>query len=235
MVETDPHSLAIPKHIGFILDGNRRWAQMHSIPELDGHMAGYNALKEVLEGVYDYGIKWVSIYAFSNENWKRPSEEVSGLMGLAVSAVSRDLKNLIKRGVRVRFMGRRDMMSNKVIAAIEKAESETRDLTHSTLLVCFNYGGQQEIVDAARKCIADGLRPEQIDEDAIAARLYEPAAPPVDMIVRTSGEHRLSNFMLWRSAYSEFLFLKKYWPDMTKQDVTAIIEEYNRRSRRYGG
>ena len=227
--------LAVPRHLGFILDGNRRWAQTHSIPEFDGHMAGYNALKEVLEGVYDHGIKWVSIYAFSNENWKRPSNEVSGLMGLAVSAVSRDLKNLIERGVRVRFMGRRDAMSNKVLAAIEKAEDETKDLTHSTLLVCFNYGGQQEIVDAARQCIHDGLQADEIDEDAIASRLYVPEAPPVDMIVRTSGEHRLSNFMLWRSAYSEFLFLKKYWPDMTKEDVTAIIEEYNRRSRRYGG
>lgn len=235
MSDISQKSMNVPRHIGFILDGNRRWAQTHSIPEFDGHMAGYNALKEVLEGVYDHGIKWVSIYAFSNENWKRPTDEVSGLMGLAVSAVSRDLKDLIKRGVRVRFMGRRDVMSNKVLAAIEKAEEETKDLTHSTLLVCFNYGGQQEIIDATRQCMLDGLHPEDIDEAAIASRLYVPEAPPVDMIVRTSGEHRLSNFMLWRSAYSEFLFIKKYWPDMTKEDVTAIIEEYNRRSRRYGG
>jgi undecaprenyl diphosphate synthase len=232
---TDTDQLSVPKHIGFILDGNRRWAQMHSIPEFDGHMAGYNALKEVLEGVYDHGIKWVSIYAFSNENWKRPTDEVSGLMRLMVSAVSRDLKNLVKRGVRVRFIGRREAMGDKAIGAIEKAEAETAHLTHSTLLVCFNYGGQQEIIDAARRCVSDGLAAEQIDEDAIASRLYAPEAPPVDMIVRTSGEHRLSNFMLWRSAYSEFLFIKKYWPDMTKEDVTAIIEEYNRRSRRYGG
>jgi undecaprenyl diphosphate synthase len=235
MPHTDNEEAAVLQHIGFILDGNRRWARSHSIPELDGHLAGYNALKEVLEGVYDHSIPYVSIYAFSNENWKRPSNEVSGLMTLAVSAVSRDLKNLIKRGVRVRFMGRRDIMSNKVLAAIEKAETETKALTNSTLLVCFNYGGQQEIVDAAKRCVADGLETEDIDEEAIASRLYEPDVPPVDLIVRTSGEQRLSNFMLWRSAYSEFMFLEKFWPDMTKEDVTVIIEEYNRRSRRYGG
>jgi undecaprenyl diphosphate synthase len=225
----------IPVHVGFILDGNRRWARLHSIPEYDGHLAGYSALKEVLEGAYDAGIKYVSIYAFSNENWKRPSQEVSGLMSLAISAVSRDLKNLIEKGIRVRFLGRRDTMSDKVVAAIEKAESATAHLTNGTLAVCFNYGGQQEIVDAVRQCVADGLAADEITEESIASRLYEPGVPPVDLIVRTSGEQRLSNFMLWRSAYSELLFIKKYWPDMTKEDVAVIIEEYNRRSRRYGG
>ncbi|HJQ08945.1 MAG TPA: polyprenyl diphosphate synthase [Candidatus Saccharimonadales bacterium] len=224
----------VPKHVGFILDGNRRWARLHSVPEYDGHLAGYNALKEVLDAAYDQGVPCVSIYAFSNENWKRESKEVGSLMRLAVSAVASDLKRLIERGVRVRFLGRRDRMGDKVLAAIEKAEDATKLLNKATLAVCFNYGGQQEIVDAARKCLADGLASEEITEQAITERLYAPDLPPVDVVVRTSGEQRLSNFMLWRSAYSEFLFLDKYWPDMTKQDVADIIVEYNRRQRRFG-
>ncbi|HYH74472.1 MAG TPA: polyprenyl diphosphate synthase [Candidatus Saccharimonadales bacterium] len=231
----DSSTITKPNHIGFILDGNRRWAKSHSIPSFDGHMAGYNALKDVLEGVYEHDIPYVSIYAFSNENWKRPSSEVSGLMSLMVSAVSKEVKKMIERGVRVRFMGRRDNLDDKVLGAIQKAEGATEHLTKGTLAICFNYGGQQEIVDAAKQCVADGLSLEAIDEQAIAERLYAPDIPPVDIVVRTSGEQRLSNFMLWRSAYSEFLFLEKYWPDMTKEDVTAIIEEYSRRSRRFGG
>ena len=233
MNDTEPPN--VPTHVGFILDGNRRWARMHSIPEQDGHLAGYNALHEVLEACFDAGIKYVSIYAFSTENWKRDKKEVSGLMRLALHAVTRDLKDLIKHGVRTRFLGRREGMGAKLLGAIEKAEAATRDLTRGTFLVCFNYGGQQELVDATRKCIEDGLRPEEVDEQAIASRLYGPDVPPLDLVVRTSGEQRLSNFMPWRSAYAELLFLKKYWPDMTKEDVTAIIEEYSRRTRRFGG
>jgi undecaprenyl diphosphate synthase len=142
---------------------------------------------------------------------------------------------MIKRNIRVRFLGRREGLAGKVIAAIEKAEEATRHLDGGTLAVCFNYGGQQEVVDAARKCMDDGLTPEQVNEEAISARLYAPDVPPIDMVVRTSGEHRLSNYMLWRTGYSEFLFLEKFWPEMTKEDVTAIIEEYGRRSRRFGG
>ena len=231
----DTQPLNLPKHLGLILDGNRRWALKHSIPEFDGHLAGYNAMKEVLDAAYESGIKYVSIYAFSNENWKRDAKEVSGLMKLAVTAVSRDLKNLIKKGIRVRFLGRHEGIGGKVVAAIEKAEEATKMLTGGVLAVCFNYGGQQEIVDATRRCIEDGLKPEEVTEEAIAARLYASELPPVDLIVRTSGEQRLSNFMLWRSAYSEFLFLEKFWPDMTKDDVADIIKEYNRRTRRFGG
>jgi undecaprenyl diphosphate synthase len=225
----------IPTHLGFILDGNRRWAHMHSIPEYDGHLAGYNALREVIEGCFEQGVPYVSIYAFSNENWKRDKSEVSGLMRLALQAISRDLKNLIKQNIRVRILGRREGISAKLLDAFEKLEEKTRHLTGGTLAVCFNYGGQQEIVDAVRRCAQDGLRAEDISEESLAERLYTPDIPPVDMVVRTSGEQRLSNFMLWRTAYSEFLFLQKYWPDMTKQDVAGIIEEYNRRSRRFGG
>jgi undecaprenyl diphosphate synthase len=225
----------IPAHVGFILDGNRRWARSHSIPESDGHLAGYNALKEVLFACFDQKISYVSIYAFSAENWKRDKGEVSGLMRLALQAVAKDLKTLIKKNIRVCFLGRREGLAGTMIAAIEKAEAATRHLNGGTLAVCFSYGGQQEITDAARQCVIDGLSPDEVTEESIAQRLYAPEVPPIDLVVRTSGEQRLSNFMIWRTAYSEFLFLEKYWPDMTKEDVAGIIEEYSRRSRRFGG
>jgi len=224
----------VPKHVGYILDGNRRWARMHSLPEYDGHLAGYNALKEVVEGSIEQGIKYVSIYAFSTENWQRDKTEVSNLMKLSLHAISTDLKRFVKNGIRVRILGHRDGLSQKLLSAIEKAEEATKLLRKGTVLVCFNYGGQREIADAARKCVEDGLKPAEITEEAIAKRLYAPNVPPLDIIVRTSGEKRLSNFMLWRASYSELLFLDKYWPDMTKQDVTDIIEEYSRRQRRFG-
>lgn len=228
-------SAVIPRHVGFILDGNRRWAKKHSIPEYDGHLAGYNALRDVMDACFEQDIKCVSIYAFSSENWKRDTKEVSGLMKLALQAITRDLKRLIDRNVRVRILGRREGISAKLLDGFEKCEEKTRHLTGGTLAVCFNYGGQQEIVDAARKCVQDGLAPDEINETAIASRLYAADLPPLDLVVRTSGEQRLSNFMLWRAAYSEFLFLEKFWPEMTKDDVIAIIEEYSKRQRRFGG
>ncbi len=230
----EENTMVAPVHVGYILDGNRRWARMHSLPEYDGHLAGYNALREVVEGSIEKGIKYVSIYAFSTENWQRDKAEVSHLMKLVIHALTSDLKRFVKNGIRVRILGHREGLNAKIIDAIEKAEEATRSLQKGTVLVCFNYGGQREIADAARKCVEDGLSAKEITEEAIAKRLYAPDAPPVDIIVRTSGEQRLSNFMLWRASYSELLFLKKYWPDMTKQDVADIIEEYNNRGRRFG-
>lgn len=232
MQEAEP--LVVPRHVGYILDGNRRWARQHSLPEYDGHSAGYNALKDVIEGSIEQGIEYVSIYAFSTENWQRDKKEVSHLMRLVMHAVTSDLKQFVKNGIRLRVLGHREGLSEKLIEAIEKAEEATKLLDKATVLVCFNYGGQREIVDAARKCIEDGLGAQEITEEAIAKRLYAPDAPPIDMVVRTSGEQRLSNFMLWRASYSELYFLKKYWPDMTKEDVADIIKEYNRRQRRFG-
>lgn len=230
----DQLAFITPTHLGFILDGNRRWARQHSLPEFDGHLAGYNALREVIEGCFEMDVPYVSVYAFSTENWKRDKREVSNLMKLATHAVTSDLKRFVDKNIRVRYAGRRDGIGKKLLGAVERAEEATRQLTGGTLLLCFNYGGQQEIVDAVQQCIADGLLRDDITEEAIAQRLYVPEAPPIDLIVRTSGEQRLSNFMLWRAAYSEFLFLQKYWPDMTKQDVADIIKEYNRRQRRFG-
>jgi undecaprenyl diphosphate synthase len=229
------NTASIPRHLGFILDGNRRWARQHSLPEYDGHLAGYNALREVIEGCFEQGVTFVSIYAFSTENWKREKAEVSNLMKLSMHAITSDLKRFVQSGIKVQCIGHREGLSAKLVAAIDKAEEATKFLTKGTVVVCFNYGGKQEIVDATRACIRDGLSPEEITEQAISERVYAPEVPPLDMIVRTSGEQRLSNFMLWRADYSELCFLEKYWPDMTKEDVTDIIREYTRRKRRFGG
>ena len=224
----------IPQHVGYILDGNRRWARQHSIPEFDGHMAGYSALTDVIQATFESGVKYVSIYAFSTENWKRDSKEVSNLMRLSLHAFSHDLKRMLKNRIRVQFLGTRDGLSGKILDVMDKAEEASRLFTEHRLAICFNYGGQLEIVDAARRCMADGLAPDAVTEEAISERLYAPDIPPVDIVVRTSGEQRLSNFMTWRTVYSELLFLEKYWPDMTAEDVQLVIQEYSRRQRRYG-
>lgn len=230
----DAEPMVVPTHIGYILDGNRRWARQHSLPELDGHLAGYNAVREVVEGSIEQGVKFVSLYAFSTENWQREKAEVSHLMQLFMSALTTEIKRFAKNGIRLRVVGSREGLSQRMIDAIEKAEETTRLLTNGTVVVCFNYGGHREIADAARQCVEDGLAADEITEEALAKRLYASDVPPIDMVVRTSGEQRLSNFMLWRSSYSELYFLKKYWPDMTKEDVTDIIKEYNNRQRRFG-
>ena len=226
---------AIPAHIGFIMDGNRRWAKAHGRKLMDGHMVGYKTFKEVAGACFEQGVRYISTYVFSTENWKRDAGEVSYLITLLAMAISKETGWAVKHGIRLRFLGRRDVVDKATLKAMEKAEAATAHLTNGTIAVCLDYGGQQEIADAARACVAAGLKPEEITPDAIAERLYCPDIPPVDLIVRTSGEQRLSNFMLWRAAYSEFLFLEKYWPDMTKDDVTAIIETYGQRARRFGG
>lgn len=227
--------LSIPTHVGYIVDGNRRWAKHHGIPSYEGHLAGYNSLKEVVFESFDQGISFVSIYAFSTENWKRGEGEVGKLMKLSLRVFKTDLHEFIEQGIRIRVLGVKDGLEDGLIKAAAEAEEATAGLTRGTLCICFNYGGQRELVDATKKCIEDGLAPDEVTEQAIAERLYAPEVPSLDMVVRSSDEHRLSNFMLWRSAYSELLFLEKFWPDMRKADVTAIIEEYNRRQRRFGG
>jgi undecaprenyl diphosphate synthase len=225
----------LPQHIGYIVDGNRRWAKERGSPAYEGHMAGRFVLKDIVLDTIYAGVPFVSAYVFSTENWKRSKIEVDFLMKLVLQVVKEDLPDLIDKGIRIRHIGSRERLPKGVLKAIDDAEEKTRHLTRGTLGLCFNYGGHQEIVDAAKQCIDDGLKPEDVTTEAIDQRLYAPDIPPVDLLVRTSGEQRISNFMLWRAAYSELLFLDKYWPDMTKQDVAGIIEEYKRRSRRFGG
>lgn len=225
----------IPRHLGLILDGNRRWARSHTIPTYEGHLAGYDALKEIIFAAFDNGIEYVSIYAFSTENWKRGEDETGKLMKLALRGFKMDLGQFIERGIRVRILGTEEGLDENIILAGRAAQEQTSHFKGRTLCVCFNYGGQREIADAAAQCIRDGLSAEDVTESAIAERLYQPDVPPIDMVVRTSGEQRLSNFMLWRVAYSELLFIDKYWPDMRPDDITEIINEFKTRQRRHGG
>jgi undecaprenyl diphosphate synthase len=225
----------IPKHVGYIVDGNRRWAKKHGIPVYEGHLAGYNAIQDIAKASFDVGVEYVSAYIFSTENWKRSEQEVSKLMGLVLKLLTSDLHLFDENNIKLKVLGSKEHVSEKLLKAIDSAEERTAGNTRGTLALCFNYGGQIEIADAVKKIVQSGADAEDITPELISDNLYYPEVPPIDIIVRTSGEQRISNFMLWRAAYSEFLFLDKLWPDMTKDDVDAILEEYSRRGRRFGG
>ena len=225
----------VPTHIGYILDGNRRWAKEHGLPTYEGHLAGVTALEEVIEASIDAGVKYISFYTWSTENWSRAEEEVRATMRIVRGLFKRELKRLLQEGCRFVALGDMETIPDDIRKMILEAEESSKDGTRATLAMCFNYGGQQELVHAMQSIIESGMPAEQVTPAVVAEHLYCPEVPPCDLVVRTSGEQRLSNFMLWRSAYAEFLFLDKFWPDMRKEDVTAIIEEYNRRGRRFGG
>ena len=227
--------VSLPQHIGYIVDGNRRWAKKHGLPTYEGHLAGYNGLKDVLIESLNRGVKYASAYVFSTENWKRTAEEVNNLMGLLLRVLESDVPIFVENRIRLRVIGTREGLSKAVIKAIDRAEATTAELDGGELLLCLNYGGHLEIADAVKKIIQSGVSADDVTPEMIAQNLYAPEVPPCDLIVRTSGEQRLSNFMLWRAAYSELLFVDKLWPDMTKDDVGVILEEYQRRNRRFGG
>lgn len=227
-------SVSIPQHVGLILDGNRRWAKQRGLPSLKGHQAGYKTLKEFIDILYSSGVKYVTAYVFSTENWQRDKEEVSYLMDLALQVFKKDIKEVHKKGIRVRWFGSTEKLSKKHLEAIDKAKELTKNNTKGQLCLCFNYGGQQEIVEAAKKMVNAGLSGDEINEDTFAQNIYEPDIPPIDIIVRSSGEKRLSNFMLWRAAYSELLFIDKHWPDFSQEEANLILETYNARQRRFG-
>ena len=225
----------IPKHVGFIVDGNRRWAKKHGLPTYEGHLAGYNVVQEVATATFTAGVEFVSAYIFSTENWKRSQDEVGKLMGLILKLLTSDLPIFEKNNIKLKVLGARENVSDRILKAIDNAEAVTANNTAGTLALCFNYGGQLEIADAVKKIVQSGVSADDITTELIEKNLYAPEIPPLDIVVRTSGEKRLSNFMLWRTAYSEIMFIEKLWPDMTKDDVTDIIKEYSKRSRRFGG
>jgi len=225
----------IPTHVGYIVDGNRRWAKQHGLPTYEGHLAGYNALKDVALETLAEGVTYMSAYIFSTENWKRSADEVKRIIGLFLKLLQADVPLFNENNVQLRVIGSREGIDARIVKAIDKAEAETAHNTGGILALCFNYGGQLEIVEAVKDIVAKGVKADDITEGLIARHLYAPEVPPLDVVVRTSGEQRLSNFMLWRSAYSEFIFLKKNWPDMTKTDVASIMKEYAKRHRRFGG
>lgn len=224
----------VPVHVGLILDGNRRWAKEHGLPEGEGHRQGAETLKKVVRAGFGSGVKFFSAYVFSTENWKRTKEEVKFLMSLVLHYLDNDLEQLHKEGVKIVILGSRYGLSKKIIAAIDKAEERTRNNQKGVLAICLNYGGHEELVDAVRKILQARVDYHDVNEEVIAQNLYHPEVPPLDMIIRTSGEHRLSNFMLWRSEYAELRFVDKNWPDFTTEDLAEALEDYAHRTRRLG-
>jgi undecaprenyl diphosphate synthase len=224
----------IPKHIGFILDGNRRWAVENNLPKLVGHKKGYENLKTIADECFERGVEVVSAYIFSTENWSRELEEVNYLMDLALKMFTKDLDELIKKGIKVVVSGRREKLSQKIKDAIDNTVEQTANNTKGIINICFNYGGQPEIADAVAKIIDSGVESKDITPELIRDNLYHPELPPVDYIVRTSGEKRLSNFLLWDSAYAELEFVPMHWPAFSVQDLDNVLIEYAERSRRFG-
>lgn len=222
------------KHLGIIMDGNRRWAKARGLPTLEGHRRGYDKLKEVGEWCLNQGIEVLTVYAFSIENWKRTQEEVSYLMDLIHRAVTVEIDEFMKRDIRVRVIGRRDGLSEKMRLAVDQVWERTHNNRRGLLQLAINYGGHAEIVDAVRKICLSGTRAEEINEKIIEANLYAPDVPPPDLIIRTSGEQRLSGFLIWESAYSEFYFTQTHWPDFSENDLQAALDWYEGRERRYG-
>ena len=230
---SQPLKLSTPRHVGLILDGNRRWAKANGLPALEGHRAGYSNLKEMAKYAVNQGVDYVSAYIFSAENWKRSKEEVSYLLDLALWVATKEVREVHKEGIRVRFLGRQQGLSNKLIKAIQKAEELTKNNKRGTLALCFNYGGKQEIVDAAQELL-DTNKTLKLTVEDFSGALYAPDIPSMDLIIRTSGEQRLSNFMLWRAAYAELYFVKKHWPAFTTDDFDEALAEFANRQRRFG-
>ena len=218
-------------HLGIIADGNRRWARERGLPTLEGHKKGFNAIPELVDGASEAGIKFITFYVFSTENWGRSADEVSYLMKLAETRILKYAEKLATKNARMLILGSHDRISPKLASILEKAEKVTEKCTGITVCLCFNYGGEEEIADAAR--IASEIDGE-ITPDTIRSHLYHPEVPNVDMVVRTSGEERISGFMLWRVAYAEFYSMKKYFPEMGKDDINDILAEYEKRNRRFG-
>lgn len=224
----------IPRHVGYILDGNRRWAKQHGLPTYEGHLAGYSALKDVIEATAEAGVEYISFYTFSTKNWHRAEDEIRGIMSLIRKLFRSDIKDLTRRNYKLVVLGTKDHLPDDVQEMIAKAEQSSKNGTRATLAMCFNYGGQEEIVEMVKRLVDRGVSRDKISLETVAGALDHPEVPACDIIVRTSGEQRLSDFMLWRAAYSEFLFLDKLWPEMTPEDVTGILETYAKRQRRFG-
>jgi undecaprenyl diphosphate synthase len=227
------------RHIAIIMDGNGRWAKARGLPRNFGHRAGVKALKRTVEAAADFGVQWLTVFGFSTENWRRPAPEVNALMSLMKDYVETDLEQLAREGVRVRVIGRRDGLPPDVLDVIERAERRTAQNDRFHLQVAFNYGGRADIAEAARRyaqaIIAGDIRGDQTDEATFDRFLSTAHGPPLDLIIRTSGERRLSNFLLWEAAYAELVFQDILWPDYGPDALRAAIDDYQARERRYGG
>jgi len=226
----------IPTHIGCVMDGNGRWAEGRGLPRTEGHKRGEDALLEAVEGALELGVKWLTVYAFSTENWRRPSDEVRFLVNFNEDILIRRRGELDERGVRIRFVGRRDWrVPRRIIRRMDETSAMTEKNRRMTLTIAFNYGGRAEIVDAVRALVADKVPAKKIDERAIRSHLYDPEMPDPDLVIRTSGEYRISNFLLWELAYSELVFTDTLWPDFTREHLYDAVREFQGRDRRFGG
>jgi len=232
--DASPLITAVPNHLGIIMDGNGRWAQSRGLPRVAGHQAGVDNMRRILEHCVRCGVKVLSIYAFSTENWGRPPEEVSGLMRLLGLAIQRQLKELNKNGVRILHSGRMEGINPHLQKQIMNALEVTKNNDRITLNVAFNYGGRAEILNAVRHLIQDGIRPDGLTEELFSSYLYTGNLPDPDLIVRTGGEWRLSNFLIWQAAYAEYYTTPTYWPDFDEGELDKAFIEYSHRERRFG-
>ncbi len=237
-VPSHPRSPLPPTHVGIIMDGNGRWAAARGMPRVAGHRQGAEAVRATVKGAIENGIEYLTLYGFSQENWKRPEAEVTALMGLLRIYLRQEVDALNEQGVRLTFIGQRDMLAPDIVSLIENAETVTRGNTKLRLIVALSYGARQEITDAARKiaraAVAGEIDPEQIDEALFEDHLETAGIPDPDLVIRTSGEQRLSNFLLWQLAYAELVFVETHWPDFNGRHLEEAINEFHRRERRYG-
>ncbi|MDH4050659.1 MAG: polyprenyl diphosphate synthase [Rubrivivax sp.] len=226
---------SVPRHVAVVMDGNGRWARQRHMPRFFGHKAGVDVLVRAVNSFADRGVEYLTVFAFSSENWKRPTEEVSGLMGLVLVAVSKYLTKLAGDGVRIRIIGDRSAVSDKLRQAWEQAETLTENNARITLSVAFNYGGRWDVVQACRQALAQGIAPQDVDETWLSQHMALSFAPDPDLFIRTGGEMRMSNFLLWQAAYSELFFTDCLWPDFGAAEIDAALLAYAQRDRRYGG
>lgn len=234
LLERFPDITRVPHHVGIVMDGNGRWAQAHGLSRLAGHKAGTDNIRRVLQAATELGVKVLTLYAFSTENWGRPPDEVTGLMNLLGEVIRRETRDLHANGVRIRHSGRLEGIAPNLQRQIQDAVTLTSDNQRITLNVAFNYGGRAEIVDAIRHIMQDGYPPPAVTEALISQYLYTGDLPDPDLIVRTGGEYRLSNFLIWQAAYAEYYATPTYWPDFDEVELATALEEFSRRERRFG-
>lgn len=224
----------VPVHVAVIMDGNGRWAAARGLPRLAGHQAGTENLRRIIRACVEFGVQYLTIYAFSTENWARPAEEVQGLMSILADVIDRELAELHAEGVRLRHIGRLERLTPDLRSKVEKAINLTRDNTRLTLCIAFNYGGRDEIVYAVRKIIESGAQPCDVTSELIDSYMFTAGVPDPDLIIRTSGEMRFSNFLLWQAAYAEWYVTPTFWPDFDKDEFRRALDEFSQRDRRYG-
>jgi undecaprenyl diphosphate synthase len=233
--EREPALARVPAHVAIIMDGNGRWARARGLPHSEGHRAGTENLRPILEAASEFGIQVLTLYAFSTENWSRPAAEINALLTLAQRVLDRELDDLHRRGVRLRHIGRREGIPRVLARRIQRAEEHTRENKAMILNLAFNYGGRADIVDAVRALAQEGVPAEAIDEEAISSRLSTAGLPDPDLIIRTAGEMRLSNFLIWQAAYAEYYSTATLWPDFDREELYKALLVFQQRERRYGG